>query len=267
MEFAQLVHKKLRADGSFVLDLGGAYQKGVPVRSLYNFRVLIRFCDEIGFHLAEEFYWYNPAKLPSPIEWVNKRKLRAKDSVNTVWWLSKSEWPKADVSKVLTPYSDRMKKLLEDPGKFYTPKVRPSGHDIGIAFAKDNGGAIPSNLLSFSNTESNGHYMRGCKAVGIEAHPARFPAKLPEFFTKFLTGPGDTVLDIFAGSNTMGQVCEALDRRWMAFEELPEYVATSAFRFLPNECSDLDFKEVFERVKTGEMVDMMTYGVQASLLA
>lgn len=91
MQFARLVHQKLREDGSFVLDLGGAYRKGVPVRSLYQFRVLLRFCDELGFHLAQEFFWHNPSKLPSPIEWVNKRKLRAKDTVNTVWWFSRSE--------------------------------------------------------------------------------------------------------------------------------------------------------------------------------
>lgn len=84
-QFAKLVHSKLKDTGSFVLDLGGAYEKGVPSRSLYNFRVLIHFCDDIGFFLAEDFYWYNPSKLPSPIEWVNKRKIRAKDSVNTVW--------------------------------------------------------------------------------------------------------------------------------------------------------------------------------------
>jgi hypothetical protein len=57
--------------------------------------VLLEFCDEIGFHLAEDFYWFNPAKLPSPIEWVNKRKIRAKDAVNTVWWLSKTPFPTA----------------------------------------------------------------------------------------------------------------------------------------------------------------------------
>ena len=129
-EFAKLVYQKLKPDGSFVLDLGGAYEKGKPVRSLYNFRVPIYLCDEIGFFLAEDFYWFNPSKLPSPIEWVNKRKIRAKDSVNTVWWFSKSEFPKADVSKVLTPYSPRMKKLLKDPDKFYDPKKRPSGDII-----------------------------------------------------------------------------------------------------------------------------------------
>src|SRR3970040_956901 len=39
-EFAEIVLRKLRNDGSFVLDLGGAYGKGVPVRSLYKFLVL-----------------------------------------------------------------------------------------------------------------------------------------------------------------------------------------------------------------------------------
>ena len=85
-EFGKVVMRKLKPEGSFVVDLGGAYRKGVPVRSLYNYRVLIHFCDDLGFKLAEEFFWYNPSKLPSPIEWVNKRKIRAKDAVNTVWW-------------------------------------------------------------------------------------------------------------------------------------------------------------------------------------
>jgi DNA modification methylase len=251
-QFARLVHTKLTDDGSFVLDLGGAYQRGVPVRSLYQFRVLIKFCDDLKFFLAEEFYWNNPSKLPSPIEWVNKRKMRTKDSVNTVWWFSKTEWPKANVSNVLAEYSDRMKKLLENPDAFYTPKERPSGHDIGKGFGKDNGGAIPSNLLSFSNSESNGQYLRGCKDVGLKGHPARFPAKLPEFFIKFLTDPGDLVVDIFAGSNTTGQVAESLGRRWLGFELSEEYVAASVFRFVPEQVSDEKLRLVYSQVLRGE---------------
>lgn len=230
-EFAKLVFKKLKPTGSFVIDLGGAYQKGKPVRSLYNYRVLIKLCDELGFHLAEEFFWHNPSKLPSPIEWVNKRKIRAKDSVNTVWWLSKTEFPNADISQVLTEYSNRMKKLIADPEKYYTPAKRPSGHDIGTSFGKDNGGAIPSNLLQISNSEASSQYLKSCKAVNVKAHPARFPAKLPEFFIKFLTKPDDIVVDIFAGSNTTGFVCEQLNRRWLSFELNHEYLATSIFRF------------------------------------
>lgn len=254
-QFARLVKSKLKESGSFVLDLGGAYETGQPSRSLYNFRVLIEFCDSLGFHLAEDFYWYNPSKLPSPIEWVNKRKLRAKDSVNTVWWFSKTPWPKANVSKVLAEYSDRMKKLIEDPAAFYTPKKRPSGHDIGSSFGKDNGGAIPSNLLQIPNSESNGAYLRGCKTVAAKGHPARFPARLPEFFIRFLTEPGDLVLDIFAGSNTTGQVAEREGRHWLAFEQRLDYLATSAFRFFSETATESDLKKTYDALNAGESVD------------
>jgi site-specific DNA-methyltransferase (cytosine-N4-specific) len=255
-QFARLVRRKLRNDGSFVLDLGGAYEPGSPTRSLYNFRVPIHFCDELGFHLAEDFYWFNPSKLPSPIEWVNKRKLRAKDAVNTVWWFGKTRAPKASVSKVLTEYSDRMKKLLEDPEGFYTPKKRPSGHDIGKAFGKDNGGAIPPNLLQIPNSESNGSYLRGCKTVGVKGHPARFPAKLPEFFIRFLTEPGDLVLDIFAGSNTTGWVSECEGRQWLAFDERLDYLAASSFRFFADTANDAELKAAHDAILHGKTADL-----------
>lgn len=255
-QFARLVHSKLKDDGSFVLDLGGAYEPGYPTRSLYNFRVPIHLCDELGFYLAEDFYWHNPAKLPSPIEWVNKRKLRAKDSVNTVWWFGKTRWPKANVSKVLAEYSDRMKKLLENPEGFYTPKRRPSGHDIGRAFGKDNGGAIPPNLLQISNSESNGSYLRGCKIAGVKGHPARFPAKLPEFFIRFLTEPGDLVVDIFAGSNTTGCVAEAEGRKWLAFDNRLDYLAASSFRFTTEAVTDSELKSIHNAILHGKTADL-----------
>ena len=232
LSFMPEIRRILKPSGSFVLDLGGAYQKGLPVRSIYQYRVLVKMCDELGWYLAEEFFWYNPSKLPSPIEWVNKRKIRAKDSVNTIWWFSKSPSPKANISNVLAPYSHRMAKLLSTKTKYYEPALRPSGHDIGKGFNKDNGGAIPSNLLQIPNTESNSAYLRLCKLVGTTGHPARFPGKLPEFFIKFLTDEHDVVLDIFAGSNTTGAVAEELNRRWLAFDLDQGYLAASALRFV-----------------------------------
>lgn len=261
-EFAKEVNRILKKKGSFVLDLGGAYQKGKPVRSLYNYRVLIKFCDEIGFNLAEEFFWFNPSKLPSPIEWVNKRKIRVKDAVNTVWWFSKSENPKADVKKVLKPYSDRMKKLLINKEKYYIPKKRPSGHDISDKFS-DNGGAIPPNLLQIPNNESNSKYLQFCKELKKKPHPARFPSKLPEFFIKFLTNEDDIVLDIFSGSNTTGEVAEKLKRRWLAFDNEIEYVANSSLRFL--KASSEDMKLVYNKILQGENVSIDDFSTQKKL--
>ena len=264
--FGELVLRKLRQDGSFVIDIGGAYVKGAPERALYPFRVLLKFCDELGFKLAQDFYWHNPAKLPSPIEWVNKRKLRAKDSVNTVWWLSKSAWPKADVSRVLAPYSERMKKLIQDPASFYRPAKRPSGHDIAASFGNDNGGAIPPNLLQIPNTESNGRYSMACKVVGAQRHPARFPAKLPEFFIRLLTDPGDLVVDIFAGSNTTGAVAELERRRWLAFDVSREYLAASAFRFIDSDSSEGTMRNVYADMISGGTIDATRFIRQPQFL-
>jgi len=265
IEFGSAAYDKITEDGSFVLDLGGAYQKGKPIRSLYQYEVLLRFCKDLGFQLAEEFFWHNPSKLPSPIEWVNKRKIRVKDSVNTVWWFSKSDYPKADVTRVLSPYSDRMKKLLKNPDAYYTPKKRPSGHDIGKSFGTDNGGAIPPNLLQFPNSESNSTYMRGCKANGIKGHPARFPEKLPEFFIKFLTEPNDLVVDIFAGSNTTGSVAERLERRWLSFDLDRNYLAASSFRFAEGLNDDEEFKDIFKDICDGICVDVKSREAQPTL--
>lgn len=256
-EFGEAALPALKDTGSFVIDLGGAYQKGKPIRSLYNYRVLLSFCDKLGYHLAEEFFWYNPAKLPSPIEWVNKRKIRAKDAVNTVWWFSKTENPKADVTKVLAPYSDRMKKLLQDPAKFYSPKERPSGHDIAEAFGKDNGGSIPPNLLQIPNTDSNSHYLRTCKALGRDSHPARFPAELPKFFIEFLTAPGDVVVDIFSGSNTTGYVAQSLCRKWLSIEIDRAYASLSAIRFLESRGVD-DIRSILDASERGQAVAITT---------
>jgi DNA modification methylase len=255
LEFGREALRVLKSTGSFVLDLGGAYQRGKPVRSLYNYRILIEFCDTLGYRLAEEFFWYNPSKLPSPIEWVNKRKIRAKDAVNTVWWLAKDDFPKADVRQVLVPYSERMKKLLDDPQRFYKPKQRPSGHDIGEAFANDRGGAIPPNLLEIPNTVSNSHYQRTCKALGKKRHPARFPADLPAFFIKFLTQPGDLVIDIFSGSNTAGYIAEELRRRWLSMEINRAYAALSAIRFM-EEWDLYTISKAVKRMEQGESVNV-----------
>jgi len=227
LEFAKEFLRILKPDGSVVIDLGGSWQQGQPTRSVYHFELLLRLCKDIGFHLAQEFYWFNPAKLPSPAEWVTVRKIRVKDSVNCIWWLSKTPYPKADNQRVLNEYSPDMKRLLK---RGYRPKERPSGHVITAKFT-DKGGAIPSNLLSYGNNDSNGYYMEACKRAGIKPHPARFPIQVPLFFLRFLTDPSDVVLDPFAGSNTTGEACEREQRKWIAIELVEDYLKASRFRF------------------------------------
>ena len=226
MPFCSEIHRILKPTGSFVLDIGGAWIPGVPVRSIYHFDLAVRLSKE--FKLAQEFYWYNPARLPTPAEWVTVRRIRVKDSVNMVWWFAKTEWPKADNRAILQPYSESMKSLIKNG---YKAQKRPSGHEISTKFQKDNGGAIPPNLIQIANTESNSAYLRECKKRGLKPHPARYPESLVKFFVDFLTDEGDLVVDPFAGSNVTGAVCDANNRRWVAAEVEPKYVASSIIRF------------------------------------
>jgi len=226
--FGQEFMRILKPTGSLVIDIGGAWIPGQPTRSLYHFELLIMLCKEIGFHLAQEFFWWNPSKLPTPAEWVTVRRVRVKDAVDCVWWLSKTPWPKASNRRVLQPYSDSMRDLLRNG---YQRKLRPSGHDISGKFGRDNGAAIPPNLIPLAHTESNSPYLRYCKELGIKPHPARFPEALPEYFVRMVTDRGDLVYDPFAGSCATGAACERLGRRWLCSEVSEAYLAAAVGRF------------------------------------
>lgn len=226
MKFVRQIQRALKPEGSFVLNVGGVWNRGVPTRSLFHYELVL----EIGklMPLAQEFFWYNPAKMPAPAEWVNVRRVRVKDSVEYIWWFGKTENPKANNRNVLQEYSKDMRRLIE---RGLQSTVRPSGHNITEKFAEDKGGSIPSNLIQAGNTDATSDYFKRCKEAGVKTHPARFPKDLPDFFIRFLTEPGDVVVDPFAGSNTTGFVAEGLRRKWIGFELDAEYAQASSLRF------------------------------------
>lgn len=234
MPFAREFHRVLLNDGSLVIHMGGSWVKDKPIKSIYLFELLVKLVKNENFHLAQDLYWFNKAKLPTPAQWVTIKRCRLKDAVDHVWWLSKTPFPKADNRGVLKEYSKSMKELLGNPN-YYKPNVkRPSEHTISAGFYKDNKGAIPANFLDFSNTDSRDKYLERCKEHGRQPHPARFPLALPAFFIRFLTEKDDLVLDPFGGSNTTGEAAERLERKWIAFEKRSEYLETSKLRFFPN---------------------------------
>jgi site-specific DNA-methyltransferase (cytosine-N4-specific) len=228
LPFANEIKRILKHEGSFVLNIGGAWTPGAPVRSLYQFRLLLALCDDIGFKLSQEFFWFNPAKMPTPAEWVNVRRIRVKDSVEYIYWLSRSEFPKSNNENVLQPYSDDMKRLIKRGVK---RTIRPSGHNIKKTFSQDRGGSIPSNLIQCGNNESNSQYIKLSKKLGKKIHPARYPSEIPRFFIEFLTDETDLVVDPFAGSNTTGAVAEELGRKWIGIEKDKQYAEDSLLRF------------------------------------
>jgi site-specific DNA-methyltransferase (cytosine-N4-specific) len=220
----------LTETGSIVMEIGNAWEPGRPIQSVLPYKSLLGFLEAGKLNLCQEVTYYNPARLPGPAQWVNVERIRLKDATTKVWWMSKTDRPRADNRNVLRPYSESMLGLLQ-AGKYNSGK-RPSQHKIGAAsFLKDNKGAIASNLFQEANTFSNSPYQRFCRENDVAPHPARMPEKIVEFFIQFLTKKGDLVLDPFAGSNTTGAVAQRLDRKWVSIEPNPEYAAASVSRF------------------------------------
>ena len=230
--FAPQFRRYLKPEGSIVLELGNAWEPRQPVMSTLALEALIEFRKKGELFLCQQFVSPNPARLPSPAQWVNVERIRVKDAFTHVWWMSPAERPKADNRRVLTPYSPAMLALLKT--KHYNAGKRPSEHSIGkTSFLKNNGGAIPSNVITVSNTQANDPYQQYCRDQGIQPHPARMPFALAKFFIEFLTEPGDLVIDPFAGSNVTGAAAESLRRRWLSIEAMPLYAEASESRF-PN---------------------------------
>ena len=239
---ASLFREYLKPDGSVVIELGNAWNPGSPTMSTLPLRALLGFLEEGGFNLCQEFVCYNPARLPTPAQWVNIERIRVKDAFTRIWWMSPNERPKANNRRVLTKYSKSMEDLLRKGT--YNAGHRPSGHNIGAtSFLSNNGGSIPPNVLvpaaedqefplfevlPIANTRATDDYQEYCRNNGLPIHPARMPQKLVEFFVEFLTDEGDIVLDPFAGSNTTGSVAQRLRRRWISIELDPDYVAGAA---------------------------------------
>ncbi len=246
---APIFSSLLTDDGSIVIELGNSWEESRPVQSLLHLEALLAFTKhkEAGLRLVQQFVCYNPTRLPSPAAWVTINRIRTTDSFTHVWWLAKSDFPKADNSKVLRPYSKSMKRLLKK-GK-YNSGNRPSEHKIGEkSFLTDHGGAIAHNMFeletmdtdrevrlpnafSFANTSSNDFFHRACKESGITPHPARMPSGLANFFINFLTDKDDLVLDPFGGSNTTGYMSALNSRKWIAIDASREYIEQSKLRF------------------------------------
>ena len=228
--FAPLFISYLKPKGSIVLELGNSWEPGKPVMSTLALRALLEFLERGNLFLCQQFIWNNPAKLPTPAQWVNIERIRVKDAFTHIWWLAPIERPKANNKNILVEYSESMKKLLRT--QKYNAGARPSEHNIGEkSFLKNNNGAIPSNVITESNNQSTNNYLEYCRKNNITPHPARMPINLAKFFINFLTEPNDLVLDPFAGSNTTGAAAEELRRKWLAIEINESYIESSKGRF------------------------------------
>ncbi|MDD2765782.1 MAG: site-specific DNA-methyltransferase [Opitutaceae bacterium] len=228
--FFGIVKSKLKDEGSLFLNVSDVWEPGQPTTDPWNERLVIALMDECGYHLAQNLYWHNPARLPGPASWVTVRRIRVVPDVERLFFLAKNPNPYADNRNVLRPYSASMRARLA--GGEHLQARRPSGHVLSAgAFSRDNGGAIPGALITAANTSSNDTYQRYCREHGLPAHPARFPEAVADFAIRLASRPGDIVWDPFGGSLTTAAVAERLGRRWISGDKSLTYLMGGRSRF------------------------------------
>ncbi|MFW6158866.1 MAG: DNA-methyltransferase [Planctomycetota bacterium] len=115
------------------------------------------------------------------------------------------------------------------------PHIVPR-HEYIVIFSRDQfkleGDAEKSDLTSDEfMTATRSVWEFGPESKKRVGHPAPFPRTLPERLIKFYSYRGNVVLDMFAGSGTVGLVAAELDRRFVLIDNSPDYCELARRRF------------------------------------
>lgn len=204
------VHRVLRDDGIFWLNIGDGYTSG-----------------NRGWRAPDE---KNPARAMS-MRPNTPEGLKPKDLMGIPWrlafalqddgWYLRTDivWHKPNV----------MPESVKD---------RPTrAHEYMFMFTKNERYYYDRNSV----VEPNGRNSRSVWNINTQAfsgaHFATFPPKLIEPCIRSSTRPGDFVLDPFFGSGTVGVVAQQLGRRYVGIELQPDYVKIASERLLADESS------------------------------
>ncbi len=168
-----------------------------------------------GWCLRQTIVWHKPNPMP---ESVTDRCTKAHEYI---FLLSKRARYYFDAEAIKGPVSPKTLTINTTPTK--GSGVESTGEKLNAWMANNGGRYHPEKVNKRSVWTVNSQPY-------AEAHFATFPPKLIEPCILAGSRPGDTVLDPFFGSGTVGEVCERLGRKWVGIEINPEYVAMAQKR-------------------------------------
>lgn len=203
---AKELYRVLKPSGSFFLNIKPHTRRGE--RSLYVFDLVIGLQRGIGFKFVDEFCWTKNA-FPGSL------KGRFKNGFEPVYHFTKSNNITFNPLACGTPVKEESRKRAfrkqcgaPENGSGMTGMNTTNLRTLKLA--------RPSNVIHVNNVSN--------QFSDKKLHPATFPEGLVEFFVKSFTNEGDIVLDPFAGSGTVGIVCNKLNRGYYLIEKEEKYL-------------------------------------------
>lgn len=229
----------LAPEGSICLNLGqDVFQPGLPSRSLYIERVTLALHDRLGLSLMDRLVWHNPSRPPGPIAWASKKRVQLNTAYDPVLWFSPDPLRvKADNRRVLEPHTASHLRLIAAGGEQRCASYGDGAHTLSPGrYRQETPGRIPRNVISRGHRcKDTDAYRRDAQGLGLPVHGAMQPLSIPDFLIRFLTEPGDLVVDPFGGSCTTGMAAERLGRRWVVAEQIMDFLRAGGERFRESE--------------------------------
>ena len=234
--------KSLLPGGSIVINASNdIFEPGLPARSMYLEELMISIRKEFSLHLMDRIPWINRSKPPGPTRWACVKSVQLKSSYEHIYWFTNDpDLVRSDNRRVLTPHSAQHLKLIVSGGETRTAAYGDNAYKLRPgSFSGITEGSLPRNILELGHMCSDSKQIRkAALANHLPPHGAMFPTSIPDFFIRFLTEPGELVVDPFSGSGKVGLAAERLGRKWMLTEIILEYAKLSSELFK----SFLDFE-------------------------
>ena len=174
------------------------------------------------WNMVQDAWWWNTAAPPTVH--VHRTHGLMRPSVKACVWLGEPDCYR-DQDAVL--WTETQSNVAARAAQRMALQTSPSGMSVrparAAAVALERRGVTPYNLLPIANTNS-------ASSGGAEGHGAATPYALCAWWARYLTKPGDLILDPFAGSGTVGLAALRLGRRFAGCELSPEYTALARRR-------------------------------------
>lgn len=174
-----------------------------------------------AWNLIQDAYWWNYTTPPT-VHCQRKRGL-LRPSVKYCLWFGDPNcyrnqeavlWASSDYLTA-NRLGDRALRKPPSGGGVRKGRVR--------ATQEERGGSTPFNLIPLPNTDRH-------TSSGAFGHGAGTPYKLCDWWTRYLTRPGDTILDPFSGAGTVGLAARDNGRNYIGIEQSEWYCKISEER-------------------------------------
>tara|TARA_B100000929_G_scaffold281234_1_gene260029 strand:+ start:25652 stop:26914 length:1263 start_codon:yes stop_codon:yes gene_type:complete len=203
-------------------------------RSLYLEKLILAVGEKLDLALMDRLVWHAPDKPPKGYQVTHKRTHLTSRYEPVLWFCNDPKRCLADNRRVLSSYSPQMQRLVNNNGEStmrresdYQSNTRKGG------FGRDNGGSIPSNVLTFpTRCNSNRLVINAARAQQLPVHGALYPVALAEHIISWQCPEGGLVVDPFGGYATTAWAAEKLERRWLTCELHWEYLRPALSRFI-----------------------------------